>query len=278
MDTTRHQEFNFEIANTKLYGQLWKPQDTKAILLVVHGMGEHSGRYSTHFAQNFLKENIAVISFDQFGHGKTQGKKGHTPGYKYNLDTIDQCQEIARKEIGNFPLFIYGHSMGGNLVANYILRRDSDYVASIISSPMLRIAFTPPAWKLKVGALLQNIYPAFTEKTGLNANDISRNSEAVKKYINDPLVHDKVSINYSLPFFEAGEWAIANAQQLNKPTFIVHGTGDAITDHKASIQFAENAGEKAKIKLYEDGFHELHNDSCSKEELADILQFIQSFL
>lgn len=278
MSITTHQEFTFKVANIELYGQLWKPKDIKAILLVVHGMGEHSGRYRTHFAQKFLKANIAIISFDQFGHGKTQGKKGHTPGYSYNLDTIDQCKKIARKEIGNFPLFIYGHSMGGNLVANYILKKDNDYIASIISSPMLRLAFTPPAWKLKVGALLQNIYPAFTEKTGLNANHISRNNEAVKKYINDPLIHDKISINYSLPFFKAGEWAITNAKQLNKPTFIVHGTGDNITDHKASIQFAKNAGDKAKIKLYKDAFHELHNDLCSKEELTDILQFIQSFL
>lgn len=276
--TTTHQEFNFEVANIKLYGQLWKPQNTKAILLVVHGMGEHSGRYNSHFIQNFLKEDIAVIGFDHFGHGKTQGKRGHTPGYNYNLDTIDECYTIARKKIGDFPLFIYGHSMGGNLVANYVLKRDSNYVASIISSPMLRIAFVPPAWKLKVGALLQNIYPAFTEKTGLDAKGISRNEAEVKKYINDPLVHDKVSINYSLPFFEAGEWAIANANQLQKPTLIVHGTSDAITDHKASMQFAQNAGDMAKINLYEEGFHELHNDLCTQEVLADILQFIQSFL
>lgn len=272
-------EFNFNLHDTKFYGQLCQPAKVEAILLVVHGMGEHCGRYGSHFATAFNNKNIAVVGYDQFGHGKTEGKRGHTPGYNANLDTIDKMLEEIKEYFGDkIPVFLYGHSMGGNLVANYVLRRQSDIKGAIISSPMLRLAFSPPAWKMKVGGWLRNIYPTFTEKTGLELEAISRDKEEQKKYANDPLVHDQITINYSLPFFEAGEWAMRNAGILNKKVFIFHGTGDRITDYKATKEYAMAAGDNAKLKLYEGGFHELHNDLCKEEVLKDMTNWVESFL
>ncbi len=273
-----HREYHIDINNTKFYGQLWQPGKVEAVLLVVHGMGEHGGRYGTHFAKAFNDKNIAVVTFDQYGHGKTEGKRGHTPGYDYNLDAIDKMLEEIKEFYGDIPTFLYGHSMGGNLVANYVLRRQSDIKGAIISSPMLRLAFSPPAWKLKVGGFLRNIYPKFTESTGLEVDAISRDKKEVAKYVKDPLNHDKITINYSLPFFEAGEWAITNSGILNKKIFIFHGTGDRITDYKATKLYAENAGDNAKLKLYEGGYHELHNDICRDEVLKDMTDWIETFL
>ena len=272
-------EYTFEMHNTKFYGQLWEPGDVEAVLLVVHGMGEHGGRYGTHFAKAFNKKNIAVVTFDQFGHGETDGKRGHTPGYDANLEVIDfmlnDIEDFYGKET---PVFLYGHSMGGNLVANHILRRQSNIKGAILSSPMLRLAFNPPAWKLKVGGLLRNVYPKFTEKTGLDVTAISRDKKEVEKYKKDLLIHDEISINYSLPFFEAGEWAIRNVGILNKKVFIFHGTGDKITDYKASKDFAMASEGRATLKLYEGGYHELHNDICKEEVLKDMTNWIESFL
>lgn len=276
--TSKHITFDFKLEKTKFFGQYWQPEKTEAVLVVVHGMGEHSSRYGTHFAEAFNKKNIAVIGFDQYGHGKTEGQRGHTPGYNYNLDSIDFMLNKAAELFGAVPIFLYGHSMGGNLVANHVLRRQSDIAGALISSPMLRLAFTPPAWKLKVGGWLRDIYPTFSEKTGLNVNDISRDKAEVEKYKKDPLIHDKVTINYTLPFFEAGEWAIVNAGILNKKIFVFHGTADKITDYKASTSYAENAGKNATLKLYEGGYHELHNDLCQKEVLKDMVNWIESFL
>lgn len=273
-----HKEFNFKLESTNFYGQYWKPEKTEAVVLLVHGMGEHSDRYAGFFVNYFVEKNIAVLAFDQFGHGKTEGKRGHTPGYNYNLDSIDLMLKKCSEVFGEIPTFLYGHSMGGNLVANHVLRRQSNIAGAIISSPLLRLAFTPPAWKLKMGGLLRNIYPSFTEATGLNVNDISRDPAEVKKYKDDILVHDKVTINYSLPFFEAGEWAVRNAGNLNKKILIFHGTGDKITDHLATKDYAGNAGKNATFKLYEGGYHELHNDLCKEEVLKDMVNWIESFL
>ncbi|MFT4644157.1 MAG: acylglycerol lipase [Planctomycetota bacterium] len=272
-------EFNFKLHNTKFYGQMFEPAKVEAILLVVHGMGEHIGRYGTHFAKAFNNKNIAVVGFDQFGHGKTEGKRGHTPGYDANLDSIDKMLEEIKDYYGDkIPVFLYGHSMGGNLVANYVLRRQSNIKGALISSPMLRLAFDPPAWKMKVGGWLRNIYPTFTESSGLDLEAISRDKAARDKYAKDPLVHDKVTINYTLPFFDAGEWAIINAGILNKKVFIFHGTGDRITDHKATADYAMAADKNATLKLYEGGYHELHNDLCKEEVLKDMTDWIETFL
>lgn len=276
--TINHQTFHFNLENTQFFAQYWQPLKTEAILVLVHGMGEHSSRYAGFFVDSFCKHNIAVVAFDQFGHGKTEGKRGHTPSYQANLDSITKIISLSNEKLGDLPTFLYGHSMGGNLVANYVLRTHSTIIGAVISSPMLRLAFTPPAWKLKVGQYLRNIYPTFTEKTGLEVSAISKDSAEVKKYENDPLVHDKITINYSLPFFEAGEWAIKNANTINKKVFVFHGSADRITDANASKEFADNCGELATFKLYEDGYHELHNDTCKEEVLLDVINWIESFL
>ena len=274
---TVHREFTFDLNNTKFFAQCWRPERIEAVMLVVHGMGEHCGRYGTHFTEAFNKKNIAVVAFDQYGHGKTEGKRGHTPDYDFNLDSIDKMLKIVEQEYKDVPMFLYGHSMGGNLVANYVLRRQSNIKGAIISSPMLRLAFSPPAWKLKVGGFLRNIYPKFTESTGLEIEAISRDKKEQEKYAKDPLNHDKITINYSLPFFEAGEWAIANAKLLDENIFIFHGSGDRITDYKASEEYALNAGNKASFKLFEGGYHELHNDKCQDEVLNDMIHWITKF-
>lgn len=274
----KHNTFNFQLDKTEFFGQSWQPEKIEAVLAVVHGMGEHSGRYGTHFADAFCKKNIAVIAFDQYGHGKTEGKRGHTPGYNKNLESITKLLQISKETFGDVPTFLYGHSMGGNLVANYVLKKPSHIKGALISSPMLRLAFTPPAWKMKVGGLLRNIYPSFSENTGLEVEAVSRDEIEIEKYKSDPLNHDKITINYSLPFFEAGEWAIKNAGILNKKIFIFHGTDDRLTDYKGTEAYASNAGKNSKFKLYEGGFHELHNDLCKDKVLKDMTDWIESFI
>jgi len=143
---------------------------------------------------------------------------------------------------------------------------------------MLKLAFDPPAWKLIAGKFMRNIYPAFQESTGLDAQAISRDKKAVEKYINDPLVHDKITVNFSLPFFEAGDYAIDHASELKVPALLIHGTADALTDYKGSQAFANNAGDIVQINLYEDGYHELHNEPNKDEVLQDVINWLNKHI
>lgn len=273
-----HQEFDFKIHKTTFFGQYFQPETTNGIVILVHGMGEHSTRYVDFVIPKLNAHNLAVITYDQFGHGKTKGKRGHNPGYNYLLDTIDFIAKKAINIFGNKPLFLYGHSMGGNVVLNYAIKRKHILKGVIATSPLLGLAFQPPKWKLTAGRLLGKIIPSITLPSELDTTAISRDTTEVEKYINDPLIHDKISPNYSIAVFDAGDWAIEHASQLTAPTLVVHGTGDKITDYKASEQFVKNSHQKAEIKLFEGGYHELHNDFEKELLVSTLIQWIQKKL
>lgn len=271
-----HQDFTFQFHKTSFFGQCWQPEQIKAVVIIVHGLGEHSGRYQ-HVAEKLTKNNFGVIAYDHFGHGKTTGKRGHNPGYDYVLESISKLINKAKEVFGDKPLFLYGHSMGGNAVINFVLQKNNDLQGVISTSPLLQLAFQPPKWKLSLGKIAQKIAPSITLGNELDANDISRDPVEVQKYIEDPLVHDKVSPNFSLSFLDTGQWAIANASLLKVPMLLLHGTGDKINDYKASEAFANNTN-KVTLKLYPEGYHELHNDLCKEEMLQDIIDWLNSQL
>ena len=271
-----HKEFNFDFYNTKFYGQYWEAENTKAVVVLAHGMGEHSSRYK-HVAKKLTDNNFSVVAFDHFGHGKTEGKRGHNPNFEAVLESISKVIEKARKLFPGKPVFLYGHSMGGNAVVNYSIRKEHQLKGIIATSPFLKLAFKPSAIKLFVGKMLQNIAPSLTMGNELDVNAISRDKEEVKKYMNDPLIHAKISPNYSIKFIETGEWAIENADKLKTPMFLLHGTSDSIIDYKGTEKFANNS-KNASLKLYKGGFHELHNDLCKEEMLQDIVDWLDAQL
>ena len=271
-----HKEFNFNIYKTEFYGQIWEAKTTKAVVVLVHGMGEHSGRYK-HVAEKLTDSNFSVVAFDHFGHGKTTGKRGHNPNFDAVLESVSKTIEKAKELFPNKPVFLYGHSMGGNVVINYVLRKKTDIKGVIATSPFLKLAFQPPVFKLSVGKLLQKIAPSITMGNELNANHISRDKIEVDKYINDSLVHAKISPNFSITFIETGKWAIKYANNLATPMFLLHGTDDKIIDYKGTEAFANNT-EKAHLKLYKSGYHELQNDFCKEEMLTDVVNWLNTQL
>ncbi|GAA4271856.1 alpha/beta hydrolase [Aquimarina gracilis] len=269
----QHREFFFEHSKQQLFGQYWVPNDCKAMVVLVHGMGEHSSRYADYVIPELLAKHIGVLTYDNFGHGKSNGKRGHCPGYESLLAVVDTMFVKAQALTKGVPLFIYGHSMGGNLVINYVLRNRPEIAGAVLTSPFLRLAFQPPAWKMTMGKLMQKIAPSVTLPSGLDVNAISRIPEEVEKYKNDPLVHDKVSPNFSFPIMEAGEWAIKNAATLDTPVLLLHGTDDQIIDYKGSQEFSENTNQ-AKLILVDGGYHELHKDLEKDKVIRTITKWI----
>ncbi len=273
----KHTEFTFNIYKTDFFGQYWQPKNAKAVVVLVHGMGEHSTRYTTSVVPKLVENDFSVVAFDHFGHGKTKGKRGHNPSFEAILDSISQVINKAKDLHSELPVFLYGHSMGGNAVINYTLRKNHNLKAIIATSPMLKLAFTPPAWKLTAGKIMQKIAPSITLPSELDASGISRVKEEVNLYLNDSLVHNKVSPNFSISFFNAADWAIENASKLETPMYLLHGTDDKIIDYKGTEAFAKNST-NATLKLYKGGYHELHNDLCKEEMLDDVVKWLNSKL
>ena len=265
-----YKPFTLESYKTSISGTYCAPNEVRAVIVLVHGFGEHSGRYKEVVVPRLVNLGCAVVLYDNFGHGKSEGKRGNCPSYSALLDLLGSVINKASILFPDRPLVLYGHSMGGNLVLNFAIDRKADIRAIIATSPYLRLAFKPPGWKMVLGKLMLNIAPSITLPSGLDPNGISRLPEEVEKYVNDPLVHDKVSPMFSFPVMNAGIWAITNAAKLKFPTLLVHGSSDNIIDPNGTQDFHENS-QNTVFELIQGGYHELHNDLC-REEFFNIIE------
>jgi len=253
-----------------LFSQIWKPLcQPVCVICLVHGIGEHSSRYDT-WARRFVAQDIAVMAFDQRGHGQSEGTRGRIPSYGHFLDDTDLVLSECENSFPGVPLVLYGHSLGGGEVLNHVLLRESKYKAVIATSPWLISQQSPPKFLIPVIQLLDKGFPNLCLKTNLNANLLSHDKKVVADYENDHLVHPWVSVRLFYQAYRAGYKALNLASLLAKPLLLLHGSADQITSVSASEQFAENAGGLCKFHSFPNGFHELHNDSC-KDEVFDLI-------
>lgn len=266
-------EFEFDWktrGEVSLAGKGWLPAESpKAIIALIHGFGEHIGRYE-HLARFYNLHEIAVIGFDLYGHGKSGGKRGYIPDYQLLLENIGEFLSLLNEKFSDVPIILYGHSMGGNLVANFILRYPSQKIkAAIITSPWLRLAKEPPFLKVMAGRIISSFYPQFTDSADLDVSQLSADPTVGKAYLADPLVHNKMSATLFLGVSDAGHQVLQNADMLSIPTLLMHGEADRITSFDASKQFAELVPDSTiTTRWWPEGRHEMHNE-VNKDEFFE---------
>ena len=259
----------------KLFVREWLPEkDPSAVILHVHGLGEHSGRMD-HWAERFVKKNIGFISYDQRGHGKSDGKKGSPKHSKKLIEDCKMMVDVLRDEYPDIPLILYGHSLGGNIAINYVISSTSTVDALITTSPWLKLTNPPSKTLLKIIQPLVKVAPGMTIPNGLDHNDISSVEEEVQKYTNDPLVHGKISIGLFSSVNEGGLNALRNVYKINCPFLLMHGTADKICSPKASEEYVINTSDRTRLKLWEGGYHELHHDTMHQEVFDYIIQWFK---
>ncbi|HNF48348.1 MAG TPA: lysophospholipase [Chitinophagales bacterium] len=258
----------------RIFGQQWEANsgEPKAVICLVHGFGEHSSRYE-HVADFFTKNGYAMIAYDHRGHGRSEGKKGHFPSYDEFLNDVGNLLKQADQNFADIPKFLYGHSMGGNVVANYAIKRKPDVKGVILSSPFFNTAFEPPAIKIAVGKFMRNLIPTLSLPSGLDATQISRDKDVVEKYKKDPMVFDIISSKMGIELIEYGEDALAHAKDLKLPTLLFHGTADGLTSFEKSKTFAQKAGSNLKFIAYEGLYHETHNEPEKEMVLTNVLKW-----
>lgn len=260
----------------ELYGKAWVPADTRAVVCLVHGLGEHIGRYQ-HVAHHFNSQGLAIYGCDQRGHGRSPGKRGHARQEQLWND-VETLMKKARSDHLDLPMFLYGHSWGGNIAANFVLRRDTrELQAVVLTSPWLALSFQPPVWQVKLARMMAGIAPSFTQSNQLNPDHLSRDLKIGKAYRNDPLVHDKISAGLFLDTFNSGQYALEHARELRIPMLLMHGTDDEITSPEASEAFAK-ASELVTLKLWPQYRHETHNELGKEEVLAYLTDWILNHL
>ena len=259
-----------------LAGLEWKPAgEARGVVCLVHGIGEHVGRYP-HVAAALNQAGFAVIGLDLRGHGRSEGPRGFTPSYDAYLDDMDLLLGEARSRYPGGRIVLYGHSLGGLLVLYYPIRRKAAVSGVVASSPQLRLAFKPPAWKTTMGRLMFNIWPAFNMPSGLEQAALSRDPEVVRAYAADPLVHDRVSARLGIGLIDIGQWLLDHASEFSLPLLVYNGSQDRLVSADAVREFAAKVPGNCTLKIWDGLYHETHNEPEKAEVLGFLVQWIKA--
>ena len=248
-----------------------------AVIMLTHGMGEHGLRYN-HMAEYFASKEIGIIAFDIRGHGLSEGKRGHTPSYEHLMLDLNSVYVKIKETYPSVPLFLFGHSMGGNLILNFLIRKKSEVAGAIVTGAYLRLGFEPPKWKIVLAKLSSSIFPKLTQPTGLELEALSRDKSVIYKYEDDPLVHDKITSSFFVNVHFAGRYAIENAGGIECPLLIMHGASDRLTSPDGTREFYENSKENVSLKIWDGLYHELHNEPEKDEIFEFEINWIQKIL
>jgi alpha-beta hydrolase superfamily lysophospholipase len=243
-----------------IYAKEWKPDgNVKGVVALVHGLGEHIGRYD-HVAEAFGKAGYAMVGFDQRGHGKSDGVRGYE-SYDKAMEDITRNIQNARDRYPGVPVFLYGHSLGGNLVLYYTLTQKPELKGVIATSPGLATAEPLAPALLLVTKLLYRLAPSAKIKNGLDLAGLSHDPQVAEKYVADPLVHPFISPRLALDMLNAGNYCVEHASEFPLPLLLMQGTADRLVSPKRTKDFAMAAPlSKITYKEWEGFFHEMHNE------------------
>ncbi|MCA1953685.1 MAG: alpha/beta hydrolase [Anaerolinea sp.] len=272
-----HTEFSWRARDgQKLYAQEWQPDvPIRGAIALVHGLGEHSGRYA-HVAESFNAAGYSVVALDLRGHGKTGGQLGHIPSFEVAMQDIDYLLEQTALLHPGLPLFLYGHSMGGALVLYYALNRRPNLTGIIATSPGLAPATPPTRATLFSARIAYRLMPTMQIDNGLDLSGLSNDPEVIRRYQADPLVHPKISARLGLDIIQNGQWVLQHAAEFPLPLLLMVGSADRLVSVPAVHQMAKSVPpERITFREWPGGYHELHNEPNKAEVIAFILDWIK---
>jgi len=265
------------LAGASLYYQSWLPDDTPTgVLLVAHGLAEHSGRYK-HFAAFFVDRGYAVFAIDHLGHGKSEGDRCHIEQFSDYTDGVSLLLEQVHEACPATPVFLIGHSMGGLIATCFLIDKQAEFAGCVLSGPLLKAAAEPPAFQL----LLVRFFSKFKPKLRvlpLDSSQVSRDPAVVDKYRNDPLVFTgKVTARLVEQLFREMAWVRDQLERIRLPILILHGSEDGLTSPEGSKSLHEKAGsDNKKLIIYEGLYHEVYNEPEQEEVMNDVVNWLVS--
>lgn len=267
-------DYSIQLKNGQvLRGMISSPgEKIQAIIIFIHGLGDHIQRYNK-WALLLNREGVGFTGVDLPGHGRSDGKRGHVRSYSLTDEMIDILHDNVRNTFPGIPIFLYGNSLGGGIVLDYLLRIKPEFKGAIVTSPWLKLSFQPDKTKLFLASVLKFIMPGLIQRSGLITSHISHDSEVVDKYNADPLVHDKISVSLFYSAMKAASYSLANAGELNIPLLLMHGSDDEICSPDGSREFAASSP-VTELKIWDGGYHELHNEPFNNDVFAYLINWI----
>ncbi len=275
----QHSEATFAGADgIKLYSQSWRPDgEPRATFAVVHGIGEHSGRYMN-VVNCLVPAGYALYGFDQRGYGRSPGQRAYINSWSEYREDVREFLRMVSQSEPDRPLFLFGHSMGGLIVLEYVLHYPEGLAGVIASAPAVGKIGLPSVLFL-LSRIMSRVYPRFSLNAGLDVTTISRDPAVVKAYQEDPLVHPLGTARLGTEAMAAREYTISHASELRLPLLLIYGTADRATYPEGCRAFYERVTYPDKTRFeYPGGFHESHNDIDYKQVMADLEHWLDGHL
>jgi alpha-beta hydrolase superfamily lysophospholipase len=276
----RHQEGTFKsIRNASIYFQCWLPEgESRAVLLIVHGLAEHSGRYMS-VVNHFVPLGYAVYGVDHVGHGKSSGTRVYVERFEDYTETLKIYFDMVRHWQPDKPIFLVGHSMGGLIGADYLLSHQPELTGAVLSGPAVKVHDTVSPAAIFVGKVISVLMPKLG-LIGLEAEGVSRDPAVVQAYVTDPLVcRGKVTARLSAELVKAIRRVTAEATKITLPILIVQGGADKLVDPKGAQMLYDAVSSADKtINIYDDLYHEVFNEPERDQVLGDIKGWLETHL
>jgi alpha-beta hydrolase superfamily lysophospholipase len=246
----------------------------RGVVLLVHGLGEHIGRYEG-LAQHLNDWGFAVRGYDQYGHGHSGGVRGCLPSIERLLDDLAAVVDDTRAHMaGGAPLILLGHSLGGLVAARFVGLQLRPVEALVLSSPALDPGLN---WVQKILlAVLPKIAPNLCVGNGLDPAMLSHDPAVVAAYKADPLVHDRVSGRLARFIADNGPAALAQAPDWKTPTLLLYAGADKLVNPAGSRAFAA-AAPKAVVSThsFDALYHEIFNERKSAPVFAELKKWLE---
>jgi len=254
-----------------LYFQCWLPEGKpKAVLLVAHGLAEHSGRYKN-LVDYFVPKGYAVYALDHRGHGKSEGTRSYVDSFNDYLTDLKTFFDMVRKEHKNTKIFLFGHSLGGTIATAYAVEHQEELAGLILSGSSLVPSTSVSPALLAVAGVISALLPKMGV-TLLDASAISRDKSVVDAYVNDPLVfRGKVPARTGAELARMWKQLPEQMPKIKLPILIMHGFADQLADPRGSKLLYERVGSKDKtLKLYDNCYHEICNEPEREQVFVDM--------
>ena len=275
-----HTEGRFQTPKgANIYYQHWQPEDDpRAILFIVHGLAEHSGRY-LNVVNHFVPRGYAVYGLDHIGHGKSDGTRVCLERFSDFTEPLKAYFDMIQGWHPGKPVFLVGHSMGGLIGSVYLLEHQDELKGAVLSAPAVKVSDTISPVTITIGKLLSGILP----KAGLmalDANAISKDKAVVSAYINDPLVYTgKVTARLAAEMLSAMKRVTAEANTIRLPILLLQGSADRLVDPGGAKMLHEKASATDKtLKVYDGLFHEIFNEPEHEQVLKDVEAWLETHL
>lgn len=260
-----------------LFYQTWSPsRQPTCVVIGIHGVCDHSDRF-TWLAQRLAEAGCTFYGPDLRGHGRSGGTRGYIRRWSEFDGDLAALVHLVKKQEGDIPCFLMGHSMGGILVLDYAIDHPEEFAGVVGISPGLRPNLAP--WKVAVARLLTPVLPGLALDPGLDLTGTSRDRAVVQQHVDDRLRWKKGSIRLGTETLAAIDRVFAHAHELSIPVCLFHGTGDVIASPEGSRALFERLRTAdRRFREYEGGYHVPWLDTNQEEFCADLLKWLADHL